>query len=223
MATPAVDLAPRVVDLLPAKQAVIARKLGRRKSDGTVRRILRDLEAAGVVVRDVGGAWHRADQIEITTRPNLRVVPPPAPAPEKPAKPDPPPEPAGVARAPARAEDGYPVDFDDDARTLYVTKQAVLEAQGSWKASDGELLEQYVRCEMRARLARADLIGDDGRMRLTTRGSQGQIVQHPNVKTAREAERDAIGYADALGLTPEGRKRLGISDEPDDDDFDALD
>lgn len=43
----------------------------------------------------------------------------------------------------------------------------------------------------------------------TAFGSQGQLVQHPDLKTAREAERDANDYATALLLTPAARQKLG--------------
>ena len=41
-------------------------------------------------------------------------------------------------------------------------------------------------------------------------GSKGQLVAHPGLRVAAEAERDACRYAGALLLTPEARKRHEI-------------
>lgn len=43
----------------------------------------------------------------------------------------------------------------------------------------------------------------------TAWGSQGQLVPHPDLKTAREAERDANDYARELLLTPASRAKGG--------------
>lgn len=52
------ELLPRVLDLLPGKQAAIAASLGRGKSDGTVRRALAKLAAEGLAERR-DGTWQR--------------------------------------------------------------------------------------------------------------------------------------------------------------------
>lgn len=70
------------------------------------------------------------------------------------------------------------------------------------------LLERYVRAMETARHARERLAAADT---YVTLGSQGQLVQHPDIKTAREAERDAHEYAGALLLTPAARSRHGVT------------
>jgi hypothetical protein len=60
--TSAAELAPRVLELLPARQAEIAKALERRPSDGTVRRALQLLEQEGQAER-AGGVWRRCQEL----------------------------------------------------------------------------------------------------------------------------------------------------------------
>lgn len=83
-------------------------------------------------------------------------------------------------------------------------------AQGTWRPIDVTLLERFCASEQRAREARARL-EESG---WTARGSQGQLVQHPDAKTLREAELDAHRYATDLILTPESRRRHSIEVAP---------
>jgi len=54
--------------MLPGKQATFARRLGRQKSDGTVRRVLAELAELGIVER-VDGTWQRCQELpEMATR-----------------------------------------------------------------------------------------------------------------------------------------------------------
>ena len=94
-----------------------------------------------------------------------------------------------------------PGDLDGQSKAFWRHTRSELQAQGTWKDSDAPLLERYVRQVERARQARKN-IPEDG----TTRGSQGQLVEHPAIKTVREAERDAHKYATDLLLTPASRK-----------------
>lgn len=104
-----------------------------------------------------------------------------------------------------------PPDLDRESKALWKVTLEHLEAQGTWQASDVKTLERYIRAEERARVARDGLPRDrDGRLVLTTKGSQYQLVQHPNVKTCREAERDANDYAKELLLTPASRRRAQV-------------
>ena len=82
---------------------------------------------------------------------------------------------------------------------------AALKAQATWEDSDAGALERYVRAVERSRQAREARKGE-----LVTEGSQGQAVAHPNVKTEREADRDAHDYARELLLSPAARKRHEI-------------
>lgn len=56
------EIAPLVLALLPAKQAEIAKQLGRQPSDGTVRRALAGLEKSGAAER-VDGVWQRCQEL----------------------------------------------------------------------------------------------------------------------------------------------------------------
>jgi len=110
-----------------------------------------------------------------------------------------------------RAKFPPPEDFDAVAKALWKKTQKQLEEQSTWHESDMPTLERYVRADERARLARAGLPRDKkGKPMLVATGSQGQKVQHPNVKTAREAERDAHEYAKDLLLTPKAREQHQI-------------
>jgi phage terminase small subunit len=56
------ELAPRILDLLPGKQAAIAQALGRASSDGSVRRALDKLANEGFAER-VDGVWRRCQEV----------------------------------------------------------------------------------------------------------------------------------------------------------------
>jgi P27 family predicted phage terminase small subunit len=57
------ELAPRVLELLPGKQSQIAQALGRKPSDGTVRRALAGLKEAGAAARREDGVWERCQDL----------------------------------------------------------------------------------------------------------------------------------------------------------------
>ncbi len=109
-----------------------------------------------------------------------------------------------------RAKYPPPQDLDAESKALWKKTQKQLEEQSTWRESDMPTLERYVRAMERARLAREGLPRSRGKVKLTAEGSQGQLVQHPNVKTAREAERDAHEYAKDLLLTPKAREQHQI-------------
>jgi P27 family predicted phage terminase small subunit len=102
-----------------------------------------------------------------------------------------------------------PRDISKRFRELWTKTRQALESQGTWQASDAELLSRYVRALERAHLAREDLKREDGTVVLTAIGSKDQIIQHPSVKTAREAEQDADARARMLLLSPEARAKAG--------------
>jgi phage terminase small subunit len=84
-----------------------------------------------------------------------------------------------------------PPDLDDASKTFWRRTLGQLKQQGTWRDSDVPTLKRYVRaCEL-ARRARAQT-PDHG----TTRGAAGQFVEHPLIRTARDAERDAHRYAE---------------------------
>jgi len=101
-----------------------------------------------------------------------------------------------------------PDDLDDASKRFWRRTRRQLKAQGTWDDAYVAALERYVRaCEL-ARHAR-ELVPDHG----TTTGSRGQWVEHPLIKTSREAERDAHRYAEALLLLPADRHKLGLGEE----------
>lgn len=105
-----------------------------------------------------------------------------------------------------------PDDLDDESKDLWRKTKRHLVKQGTWQDSDAATLERYVRAMQRAREARSATRG------LTTKGSQGQLVQHPNLKTEREALRDAHLYATDLLLTPASRRRAQIGQDEGEED-----
>ena len=64
----AAELAPQILDLLPAKAGQIAKQLGRKPSDGTVRRALAGLEETGAAER-VDGTWQRCQELPTLATP----------------------------------------------------------------------------------------------------------------------------------------------------------
>ncbi len=184
MAEPNAAIRTAVLDALPGTLSDIARRMGRKGNDSTVIRHLKWLVADGLVEHE-GAVYER-----------LHVVSTPA----------------------TRA---YPAHFDGEARRLFALKVATLVRDGLWDDDrDGELLERYVTAVQVARQARtriaqrADEDRTDPAAAYITSGSQGQLVQHPDLKTAREAERDAQVYEDKL------RDRLDRAPVGDGDDDD---
>jgi P27 family predicted phage terminase small subunit len=98
-----------------------------------------------------------------------------------------------------------PDDLDAEANVLWRATQRHLRAQGTWQDADAPLLESYVRSVTVARAARLAAKSES-----FVEGSEGQLVAHPGLSVAAEAERDAARYAQALLLTPEARKRHEI-------------
>jgi P27 family predicted phage terminase small subunit len=98
-----------------------------------------------------------------------------------------------------------PKGLDPAGRELWAAAQRHLRAQETWADTDGPLLESYVRAVCLARSARR--AADTNPF---VEGSKGQLVAHPGLKVAAEAERDACRYATELLLTPGARKRHEI-------------
>jgi len=95
-----------------------------------------------------------------------------------------------------------PEDLDEEAKALWRRVQRHLREQGTWADTDAELLESYVRAVMTARAARAAAADDP-----FVSGSKGQLVAHPGLKVAADAEAAAHTFARSLLLTPESRRR----------------
>jgi P27 family predicted phage terminase small subunit len=94
---------------------------------------------------------------------------------------------------------------DEYGRKVYGEARKALEDQGTWQDTDAPLLEAYVRSLVLAQQARKAVASSP-----FTEGSRGQLVAHPGVKVASDAERDAERYARALLLTPEARSRHDV-------------
>jgi P27 family predicted phage terminase small subunit len=107
-----------------------------------------------------------------------------------------------------------PNDFDHFAESCWRRAQDQLRAQGTWEDTDAPLLESYVRSLALSRQAREAVS-----VCPFVEGSRGQMVAHPGVKVASDADRDAERYARALLLTPESRSRHDVGGEPDGEPF----
>src|SRR5215203_5881162 len=104
-------------------------------------------------------------------------------------------------------QDSPPADFDEPSRAIWSAAQRQLRLQGTWTRTDIPLLTFYVR---NVRLAqRAREAADDFPMQRNSTG--GQMIAHVEYKVAESAEAAALKYATSLLLTPESRKRHGVS------------
>lgn len=65
----AAELAPRILELLPAKAGTVARQLGRKASDGTVRRALAGLVESGAAEKRKDGTFERCQELPILAAP----------------------------------------------------------------------------------------------------------------------------------------------------------
>jgi len=105
-----------------------------------------------------------------------------------------------------------PPSLDQYGRSLWRATLASLQRQGTWVASDRETLSLYIfaLCDAhraRARIADRALVDGDG---VTSVGSAGQPIVHPDTVLLRQAERDASAYSDQLLLNPKSRRRAGL-------------
>lgn len=57
------ELAPQILELLPAKAATVARQLDRAKNDGTVRRALENLVKTGAAKKRKDGTYERCQEL----------------------------------------------------------------------------------------------------------------------------------------------------------------
>ena len=98
-----------------------------------------------------------------------------------------------------------PKGLDPAGRELWASTQRHLRVQETWQDADAPLLESYVRAVCLSRSAREAAATEP-----FVEGSKGQLVAHPGLRVAAEAERDACRYATALLLTPEARQRHDV-------------
>lgn len=108
-------------------------------------------------------------------------------------------------RMPSPPGPGCPGDLDADAAAIWRKVRALIITRGDWAASAdayGLIVSQLARYEMRGRRAREGLKDGDGAPTLTAVGSTGNLVAHPNVKTAMDAEKAMLECLRELRLTP---------------------
>jgi len=75
------------------------------------------------------------------------------------------------------------------------------------EATDSHTIERYASLQGRRRLFLDELEADG----YTTVGSQGQLVMHPLARVVSEIEGKLVALEDRLGLSPQARLNLGIS------------
>lgn len=159
------EVRARILELVPATLPELARQMLRPPSDRTLRRRVADLEAEGLIIRGAG------DRLEL------------APEPEVP---------------PVDLPDGFedyvfPAHFDHEAQVVFVVKLDEFEFV-DWTSTALELLESYVGCLQRARLAHTAVAttGD------FSTAKTGRVYVHPGVAVIQKADRDAQVYREAL-------------------------
>lgn len=99
--------------------------------------------------------------------------------------------------------------MDKRHRFEFRRARKALQDQGTWRDEDVSLLAMLIRARQKAANARKERAG-----KLTTLGSQAQLVAHPLLRVEREAEQDEAKYADMLLLSPAARERAGIAHKP---------
>jgi P27 family predicted phage terminase small subunit len=100
-----------------------------------------------------------------------------------------------------------PNDFDETARAIWKAAQGQLRLQGTWSKTDAPLLEMYVRTVRLAQRART--AAEEWPFQRDPNG--GLMIGHVEMKVAENAEAAALKYATSLLLTPESRKRHGVT------------
>jgi P27 family predicted phage terminase small subunit len=110
-----------------------------------------------------------------------------------------------------------PDTLDRFGRALWTRTIRELKAQSTWSPSDSPLLARYCTSVQVGRLARGRIAANAARIgdrAYVTEGSRGQLIQHPDVKTARDADRDASAYAAELLLSPKARAQHAVRTPP---------
>ena len=113
-----------------------------------------------------------------------------------------------------------PDDLDVESRRTWRTALRELQASSSWTDSTRELLILWCHALQDGRHARLRLARHGEH---ATEGSAGQSVVGVDVRLARDAARDALIYAEALGLSPRSRRAQGIEDASADPELAGLD
>jgi len=107
-----------------------------------------------------------------------------------------------------------PADLDAESKRVWREALQELRALGVWTEPTAALLALYVRSLQSARQARERIArrktkqGEEAAF--FSRGSMGQLVAHPDIGIARQAEADAANYGRELLLSPAARRRSRI-------------
>ena len=106
----------------------------------------------------------------------------------------------GFVRLPPEAPDFLPAE----ARAEWDRVVPELQRLQILKPLDRAALTAYCLIWQRLVDAQADIAAG----KLTTRGSQGQLVEHPSVKVALAASKELRAWCSEFGLTPSSESRL---------------
>jgi P27 family predicted phage terminase small subunit len=117
-------------------------------------------------------------------------------------------QPLLVGGRPTHQFDEPPDDLPDDAREFWAETIARLLEVGMLDLVDEAALRmlstQYARWTQAGRV-----VAVDGHF---SRGSTGQLVEHPAVRIERDAHQLFLRTAEQFGLTPMARTRLGLAE-----------
>jgi P27 family predicted phage terminase small subunit len=112
-----------------------------------------------------------------------------------------------------------PSDFDAASKAVWRTALEELQELGVWTDATAPLLELYCRALQTARAARVRIARrlktDGDGAAFHSLGSLKQLVIHPDVQIARQAEADAAAYGRELLLSPGARQRSHIDGDDD--------
>lgn len=101
-----------------------------------------------------------------------------------------------------------PEHLDETAKEFWREAVPILAQVGLVSTVDKAALElaatQYARAKQAARVVK-----EQGHL---ARGSTGQLVEHPSLRTEREAATVFLRFAEHYALTPVARTRLGLAE-----------
>jgi P27 family predicted phage terminase small subunit len=117
------------------------------------------------------------------------------------------PEPVIMGGSPREAPEP-PEHLDDDGKAWWREAVPILHHVGLLDTVDTAALEMAATAYSRFRQARR-VVDAQG---VLTRGSTGQLREHPALKTEREAQSQYLRFAEQYALTPVARTRLGLAE-----------
>lgn len=103
-----------------------------------------------------------------------------------------------------------PADLTPEAREVWAVTVADLRDRGVLREAHRPAIEPYVRAVELARQAWAKA----PKRRLTTRGDRGQMVRHPAIVLALQAEDAAFKFGQALQLDPASLRKRNPGGRP---------